>query len=210
MARAEAASASIRSDSIKGLAQSIAKPAYHRLLSAEPLLRRAVPVLIIAFLDHHLRRRRRAGARTAPPGGDGRSGRPSRRSPTRSRPSSTGRAAIAAPMLGRTSDDDRTRAADLGGAAAAAPSSSPTPTAPSSPACRTRRDRSAGTSSTCSDPTAAPDHLRRRRRTPARSRCPTAPPPFATVRALQNPLGHLAVVETEGRRAGELALRRPR
>ncbi len=50
MARAEMASASIRSDSIKGLAQSIAKPAYLRLLSAEPLLRRAVPVLIIAFL----------------------------------------------------------------------------------------------------------------------------------------------------------------
>ncbi len=50
MARAETASASIRSDSIKGLAQSIAKPAYLRLLSAEPLLRRAVPVLIIAFL----------------------------------------------------------------------------------------------------------------------------------------------------------------
>ena len=38
------------SDSIKGLAQSIAKPAYRRLLTAEPLLRRAVPVLIIAFL----------------------------------------------------------------------------------------------------------------------------------------------------------------
>jgi two-component system cell cycle sensor histidine kinase PleC len=50
MARAEAASASLRSDSIKGLAQSIAKPAYRRLLTAEPLLRRAVPVLIIAFL----------------------------------------------------------------------------------------------------------------------------------------------------------------
>jgi two-component system cell cycle sensor histidine kinase PleC len=50
MARAEAASASARSDSIKGLAQSIAKPAYRRLLTAEPLLRRAVPVLIIAFL----------------------------------------------------------------------------------------------------------------------------------------------------------------
>jgi two-component system, cell cycle sensor histidine kinase PleC len=50
MARADAASASIRSDSIKGLAQSIANPAYRRLLSAEPLLRRAVPVLIIAFL----------------------------------------------------------------------------------------------------------------------------------------------------------------
>jgi two-component system cell cycle sensor histidine kinase PleC len=50
MARAEAASASLRSDSIQGLAKSIAKPAYRRLLSAEPLLRRAVPVLIIAFL----------------------------------------------------------------------------------------------------------------------------------------------------------------
>src|SRR5712671_6654601 len=50
MARAEAASASTRSDSIKGLAQSIAKPAYRRLLTAEPALRRAVPALIIAFL----------------------------------------------------------------------------------------------------------------------------------------------------------------
>src|SRR4051812_14398329 len=50
MARAEAAHASIRSDSIKGLAQSIAKPAYRRLLTAEPALRRAVPALIIAFL----------------------------------------------------------------------------------------------------------------------------------------------------------------
>ena len=50
MARADAASASLRSDSIKGLAQSIAKPAYRRLLTAEPLLRRAVPVLIVAFM----------------------------------------------------------------------------------------------------------------------------------------------------------------
>ena len=50
MARAEVASASAQSDSIKGLAQSVAKPAYRRLLTAEPLLRRAVPVLIIAFL----------------------------------------------------------------------------------------------------------------------------------------------------------------
>ena len=40
----------VRSDSIKGLAQSIAKPAYRRLLTAEPALRRAVPALIIAFL----------------------------------------------------------------------------------------------------------------------------------------------------------------
>jgi two-component system cell cycle sensor histidine kinase PleC len=67
MARAELASASARSDSIKGLAQSIANPAYRRLLTAEPTLRRAVPVLIVAFLltigagslvqvlDHHRR-----------------------------------------------------------------------------------------------------------------------------------------------------------
>jgi two-component system cell cycle sensor histidine kinase PleC len=50
MARAHAAEACVQSDSIKGLAQSIAKPAYHRLLIAEPALRRAVPTLIIAFL----------------------------------------------------------------------------------------------------------------------------------------------------------------
>src|SRR5580692_2655594 len=50
MARAHAASPCVQSDSIKGLAQSIAKPAYHRLLIAEPALRRAVPTLIIAFL----------------------------------------------------------------------------------------------------------------------------------------------------------------
>jgi two-component system, cell cycle sensor histidine kinase PleC len=50
MAHAETASASVRPDSIKGLARSIAKPAYRRLVSAEPVLRRAVPVLIVAFL----------------------------------------------------------------------------------------------------------------------------------------------------------------
>ena len=50
MARVHAANACVQSDSIKGLAQSIAKPAYHRLLTAEPALRRAVPTLIIAFL----------------------------------------------------------------------------------------------------------------------------------------------------------------
>ena len=50
MARAHAANACAQSDSIKGLAQSIAKPAYQRLLIAEPALRRAVPTLIIAFL----------------------------------------------------------------------------------------------------------------------------------------------------------------
>ena len=50
MARADLASASARTDSIKGLAQSIANPAYRRLLTAEPALRRAVPALIVAFL----------------------------------------------------------------------------------------------------------------------------------------------------------------
>src|SRR3979409_1101750 len=50
MVRAHAASACVQSDSIKGLAQSIAKPAYHRLLTAEPPLRPAVTTLIIAFL----------------------------------------------------------------------------------------------------------------------------------------------------------------
>src|SRR3954464_11104371 len=50
MSRADAANACAQSDSIKGLAQSIAKPAYHRLLIAEPALRRAVSSLIIAFL----------------------------------------------------------------------------------------------------------------------------------------------------------------
>ena len=40
----------VSTDSIKGLAQSIANPAYRRLLTAEPALRRAVPALIIAFL----------------------------------------------------------------------------------------------------------------------------------------------------------------
>src|SRR6201992_4549328 len=50
MGRPHAASAGLQSDSIKGLAESIAKPAYHRRLTAEPALRRAVPTLIIAFL----------------------------------------------------------------------------------------------------------------------------------------------------------------
>ena len=50
MARADSASASAHSDSIRGLAQAVARPAYRRLLTAEPFLRRAVPVLIVAFL----------------------------------------------------------------------------------------------------------------------------------------------------------------
>src|SRR2546421_572951 len=54
MARAHAANACVQSDSIKGLAQSIAKPAYHRLLTAEPALRRAVPTFIIASADQRI------------------------------------------------------------------------------------------------------------------------------------------------------------
>lgn len=50
MARSGAASAPARPDSIKGLAQSVAKPAYRRLVTAEPVLRLAVPILIVAFL----------------------------------------------------------------------------------------------------------------------------------------------------------------
>jgi len=50
MARAESAGASAHSDSIRGLAQAVARPAYRRLITAEPFLRRAVPVLIVAFL----------------------------------------------------------------------------------------------------------------------------------------------------------------
>jgi two-component system, cell cycle sensor histidine kinase PleC len=50
MAPAQVARASTNTDSIKGLAQSLAKPAYRRLLVAEPALRRAVPLLIITFL----------------------------------------------------------------------------------------------------------------------------------------------------------------
>src|SRR3977135_4512981 len=50
MARADVARAPVSSDSLRGLAQPIATPAYRRLLTAEPALRRAVPALIIAFL----------------------------------------------------------------------------------------------------------------------------------------------------------------
>src|SRR2546423_12585900 len=50
MARADSESASAHSDSIKGLAKAVESPASRRLLTAEPFLRRAVPVLIVAFL----------------------------------------------------------------------------------------------------------------------------------------------------------------
>ncbi|BAF89120.1 MULTISPECIES: PAS domain-containing sensor histidine kinase [Azorhizobium] len=50
MARANAASVGARGDAIGGLARSVARPAYQRLLEAEPFLRRIVPALIITFL----------------------------------------------------------------------------------------------------------------------------------------------------------------
>ncbi len=50
MARAHAANASLHAQAVRGLARSLTRPAYQRLLEAEPLLRRAVPLLIIAFL----------------------------------------------------------------------------------------------------------------------------------------------------------------
>ncbi|MFG1478573.1 ATP-binding protein [Xanthobacter sp. V4C-4] len=50
MARANAASVGVRDQAIRGLARSIARPAYQRLLDAEPVLRRIVPALIVTFL----------------------------------------------------------------------------------------------------------------------------------------------------------------
>jgi len=50
MARAHAANASLRDQAVRGLARSLSGPAYQRLLEAEPLLRRTVPILIVVFL----------------------------------------------------------------------------------------------------------------------------------------------------------------
>ncbi len=50
MARANAASAGVRGQAIGGLARSVARPAYQRLVEAEPFLRRIVPALIVTFL----------------------------------------------------------------------------------------------------------------------------------------------------------------
>ncbi len=50
MARVHAANASLQEQAVRGLARSLTRPSYQRLLDAEPFLRRAVPVLIIAFL----------------------------------------------------------------------------------------------------------------------------------------------------------------
>ena len=50
MARVHAANASLHAQAVRGLARSLTRPAYQRLLDAEPLLRRAVPLLIVAFL----------------------------------------------------------------------------------------------------------------------------------------------------------------
>jgi two-component system cell cycle sensor histidine kinase PleC len=50
MARVHAANTTAHGQSIRGLARSLTHPNYQRLVDAEPLLRRLVPVLIIVFL----------------------------------------------------------------------------------------------------------------------------------------------------------------
>ena len=50
MARANAAGASVRVQAMGGLARSVARPAYQRLVEAEPFMRKAVPALIVAFI----------------------------------------------------------------------------------------------------------------------------------------------------------------
>ncbi|MDF2621213.1 MAG: multi-sensor signal transduction histidine kinase [Xanthobacteraceae bacterium] len=50
MARANAAGASVRVQAMGGLARSVARPAYQRLVDAEPFMRKAVPALIVAFI----------------------------------------------------------------------------------------------------------------------------------------------------------------
>ncbi len=50
MARAHAANASFQIQNIRGFARLLGRPSFLRLLAAEPLLRRAVPVLIVAFI----------------------------------------------------------------------------------------------------------------------------------------------------------------
>lgn len=50
MARVHAADATLHDQAIRGLARSLSRPAYQRLLEAEPFLRRAVPILIVVFL----------------------------------------------------------------------------------------------------------------------------------------------------------------
>ncbi len=50
MARTHAASASFQTQNLRGFAHSLHRPALQRLLAAEPLLRRAVPILIVAFI----------------------------------------------------------------------------------------------------------------------------------------------------------------
>ena len=199
MARAETASASLRPDSIQGLAKSIAKPAYRRLLSAEPLLRRAVPVLIIAFLSRSASAQPfRYSSSAAKPSST--RDRRSRRWPTISRSRSiirheTARANSGAHVRQRWSTryrsgpqaaTDRSCVADADGTIIASVPSDPQKLGrpildllgPSQPL--TTFGAAAGTLEiTLPDGAAA----------------------FATVRALQNPLGIVAVVQTASTRS---------
>ncbi len=176
MARADTASASLRSDSIKGLAQSIANPAYRRLLTAEPLLRRAVPVLIIAFMlticigaaVQVLEHRRQVvveATRTIEALADHLAvelDRPAQRRQTASRAHVRGAASSAA-GLGRRARGRRILIADGDGTIIAGMPERAADPGPQHP----RRARTV----------AAADHVRRRRRHAWRSRCRTAKPP---------------------------------
>src|SRR5256885_792142 len=51
MARVGVASASLRSSRVRGLAKTLVCPAYGKLLGMEPLMHKAVPVLILVFLS---------------------------------------------------------------------------------------------------------------------------------------------------------------
>jgi two-component system, cell cycle sensor histidine kinase PleC len=51
MARANATDVSLRAPDIRGLAKTLICPTYKRLVGVEPILRKAVPVLIVAFLS---------------------------------------------------------------------------------------------------------------------------------------------------------------
>ena len=136
MARAHAANACVQSDSIKGLAQSIAKPAYHQAADsgARASPRRAHPDHRLP--DHHLPRRLRPGGRSEPaeargdqarPGGDrrhaGRAHRPPRLRPGRIAPPLSNACKLCCPASFRP-----------GASPPAGMSSSPAPTSACSPA----------------------------------------------------------------------------
>ena len=188
MAPADVARASTSTDSIKGLAQSIAKPAYRRLLVGEAALRRAVPILIITFLmtmaigtgtQVYDRHREALVAIAAQHRDGGRLDRlPPRSSNHRSRRIARQAREVVLRAIARYGARDCTCLRWQG-------------------RCDRRRAgaiRDSGMlSSTCSAPTS---RSRRLALAPEqwRCRCPTAPPRWSRSDNLQAPLGQLAIV----------------